>query len=377
VASTVADRIVVLYGGRVAEVGPARAVLDAPSHPYTAALLAARLGPHTVRDQPLPTLVGEPPDPRQPPPGCVFTPRCPHTTEVCETQQPVLQELPDPRRTVACLRSGELAGDAVRLRTRETWSPLPPSTSELAVQLRGVTKTFGRRGERHVAVDSLDLDVRKGSAVALVGESGCGKTTTLRIAVRLEQADSGIVEHGRGNPPQLVFQDAGASLTPWLRVGDMLEERLRVTGAGGAARRQQAQDTLTLVGLSSAVAMARPAELSGGQRQRVALARAVVVPPALLACDEPISALDVSLAAVVLNLLGRLRRELGMALLFVTHDLAAARVIADELVVMSAGQVVERGATEQVLDAPAHPCTRQLLAAIPGFGSDGSADGGR
>jgi peptide/nickel transport system ATP-binding protein len=214
-------------------------------------------------------------------------------------------------------------------------------------------------------VDDVSLEVPAGGAVALVGESGCGKTTTLRVAVGLESADAGHVDVGRGGHPQLVFQDAGASLTPWMTVGELLEERLRTEGLGSRERKQRAKDTFGLVGLPADVTSRRPRELSGGQRQRVAIARAVAVPPALLACDEPISALDVSLAATVLNLLSRLRAELGMALLFVTHDLAAARYVGDRVAVMADGRIVEEGPAELVLAAPTHVVTKALVEAIP------------
>jgi peptide/nickel transport system ATP-binding protein len=366
VARQVADRIVVLYGGRVAEVGTTEDVLRSPQHPYTAALLVARLGTHSKRSEPLPTLPGEPPDPRHPLAGCPFEPRCAHAQDICITDLPVL-EVTSPTSAVACVRHKEIGKHVTELRAADTWPPELELTSELALQMRGVTKAFGTRKTSRVAVDSLDLDVRKGSCVALVGESGCGKTTTLRMAVGLEKPDSGSIEYGHGNPPQLVFQDAGASLTPWMRVGDLMEERLRNADVPSKERAARVRDTLALVGLPDAVANARGAELSGGQRQRVALARAVLIPPTLLACDEPISALDVSLAAVVLNLLGRLRRELGMAMLFVTHDLGAARFVSDEIAVMCEGVVVERGDTEEVLAAPQHAATQELLAAVPDF----------
>ncbi|HWC36264.1 MAG TPA: ABC transporter ATP-binding protein [Mycobacteriales bacterium] len=375
VAREVADRIVVLYGGRVAEVGPTDAVLHAPAHPYTAALLVARLGAHSRVGEPLPTLVGEPPDPRRPAEGCAFAARCAHAEPTtCTTELPEVEAV-STSRAVACVRRTEIAAHVTELRAVETWPPEPPLTSELAVQMRGVTKGFGWGKARRVAVDALDLDVRKGSCVALVGESGCGKTTTLRMAVGLERPDSGRIEHGHGNPPQLVFQEAGASLTPWLRVGDLMQERLRNAGLPAKERDARVRDTLALVGLPDAVANARAGELSGGQRQRVALARAVLIPPSLLACDEPISALDVSLAAVVLNLLGRLRRELGMAMLFVTHDLGAARFVSDETVVMSGGVVVERGVTQEVLAAPQHDATKELLAAVPDFDAGTATEG--
>ena len=166
--------------------------------------------------------------------------------------------------------------------------------------------------------------------------------------------------------PQMVFQDAGASLTPWLTVGELLEDRLRSMKLSRDQRRERVAHALESVGLPTQVLAVRPAQLSGGQRQRVALARAVVVPPAVLLCDEPTSALDVSVAANVLNLIGRLRRDLGMAVVFVTHDLAIARLIADRIAVMYLGRIVECGPAEQVIAAPAHPYTGALIASLPG-----------
>jgi peptide/nickel transport system ATP-binding protein len=165
---------------------------------------------------------------------------------------------------------------------------------------------------------------------------------------------------------QLVFQDAGASMTPWLRVGELLTDPLRTNGTPKADRAGLVTQALAHVGLPAEVARAKAGELSGGQRQRVALARATIVPPAVLLCDEPTSALDVSLAATVLNLLGRLRRELGMAMVFVTHDLGAARVVADRIAVMYLGRIVEVGAADQVAADPRHPYTQALLGAVPG-----------
>jgi peptide/nickel transport system ATP-binding protein len=166
----------------------------------------------------------------------------------------------------------------------------------------------------------------------------------------------------------MVFQDAGASLTPWLTVGELVGERLRAEGLGRAARKSRVADALALVGLPGEVAEAKAAQLSGGQRQRVALARATIVPPEVLLCDEPTSALDVSLAATVLNLLGRIRRELGMAMLFVTHDLGAARVVADRIAVMYLGRIVEVGPAEEITSDPSHPYTAALLGAVPARG---------
>jgi peptide/nickel transport system ATP-binding protein len=164
----------------------------------------------------------------------------------------------------------------------------------------------------------------------------------------------------------MVFQDAGASLTPWLTIGELVGERLREEHLSSAQRRERVISALHLVGLPAEVATAKASQLSGGQRQRVALARATVVPPEVLLCDEPTSALDVSLAATVLNLLGRLRRELGMAIIFVTHDLAAARIVADRIAVMYLGRIVDIGTADEISEYPLHPYTKALLATVPG-----------
>jgi peptide/nickel transport system ATP-binding protein len=165
--------------------------------------------------------------------------------------------------------------------------------------------------------------------------------------------------------PQVIFQDARGSLTPWLTIGEQIGERLRPLSLSRSARALRVASALRQVGLDTRLAGARPLELSGGQCQRAALARAIVDPPSLLLCDEAVSALDMTLAAAMLNLIGGLRRQLGMALLFVTHDLAVARLISDRIVVMSAGEIVESGDAEQVIHAPTHPLTIELLAAVP------------
>jgi peptide/nickel transport system ATP-binding protein len=371
VAATIADRIVVLYGGRLAEVGPTEAVLGNPDHPYTAALLASRLQPDSVRGRPLATLPGEPPDPRAHPPGCPFAPRCGLAEGACDAEVPEPTAAPRHSGLVACRRAGD-GGTAGRgwLHTDDAFPGAAPAGRSPALRLCGLSKSFGSRRGRRLVVDDLFLQVPEGGAVALVGESGCGKTTTLRMAVGLDKPDAGTVELGSGGRPQLVFQDAGASLTPWLTVGELLDERLRAEGVVARRRPARIADALGLVGLPPETARRKPGALSGGQRQRASIARAVVVPPAFLACDEPISALDVSLAATVLNLLGRLRAELGMALLFVTHDLAAARFVADRVAVMLDGAIVEEGPADDVLSAPVHEHTRALVAAIPTLASN-------
>jgi peptide/nickel transport system ATP-binding protein len=380
VAAQIADRIAVLYGGRIAEIGPATEVFRQPRHPYTAGLLRSRLLLNTDRSRPVVTLPGEPPDPRDHPPGCPFGPRCDFHAEACDQAPPELGPVEGGGRShsVACVRPSAQIAVATSPPTAEPWPPVHRTViggPRPAVLVHDVHKSFpigsGLKREKLQALRGVELSIVEGEAVALVGESGCGKSTLLRSIAGLQGIDEGGIEFGRGGRPQMVFQDAGASLTPWLTVGELIGERLR--SEGGVTRSQRAQrvtQSLALVGLPEEVAQAKPAHLSGGQRQRVALARSTVVPPEVLLCDEPTSALDVSLAATVLNLIGRLRRELGMAVLFVTHDLAAARMVADRIAIMYLGRIVELGPADQICADPVHPYTRALIATVPGIGAD-------
>lgn len=369
VAAQVADRVAVMYGGRIVEFGSVDQVLNAARHPYTIGLLASRLSLESDRTRPLSTLAGAPPDPRRIPPGCAFSPRCPIADEPCEVRSPELT-VTDTGSRAACVhldRSPELNAQRVR---SESWPERSASPEPPRLMLRGVEKTFvirsgSRQNSKVHALRGVDLEVQPGECMAVVGESGCGKSTLLRVIAGLTEVDSGEIRTSGGSAPQMVFQDVGASLTPWLRVGELLEERLHNLGRTGDDFKMPVATVLRLVGLNEEVARAKPGQLSGGQRQRVAVARAIIVPPSVLLCDEPTSALDVSLAATVLNLLGRLRRELELAMLFVTHDLAAARLVADRVAVMYLGRVVEVGPVDEIVQRPAHPYTKALLAAVP------------
>ena len=382
VASQLADHVAVMYGGRLAEMADSASVLARPAHPYTIGLLESRLTMTSDRDHQLPTLPGEPPDPRELPEGCAFAPRCAHHEESCSVAPPPLVASGTHDGVAACIRLGDIHHPKTPTPASSPTPEWPPQSTTLAdygnpagpaLVLSGVTKEFSLRGakrghRRLQALRGIDLEVVRGGAVALVGESGCGKSTLLRVVAGLLESDDGSVTVGEGAPPQIVFQDAGASLTPWLTIGELIGERLQVGDVGRMGRKERVAEALALVGLPAEVAAAKPGQLSGGQRQRAAIARAIAIPPALLLCDEPTSALDVSLAATALNLLGRLRRELGMSLLFVTHDLAAARLVADRIAVMYLGRIVEMGPVDQVCEAPQHPYTKVLLRSVPGPG---------
>lgn len=381
VAAQISTRIAVMYAGRIVEEGPTQDVLAAPTHPYTVSLLRSRLSLDTRRDRPLPALPGGAPDPSDMPMGCAFAPRCELVHDDCHTVIPPLLEL-SPTRSVACHADAASVAQRARTALIDDTDPADPKLApperdlldtDCIVRARNIEVTFrqrrrrGRRQPNFQALRGLDLDLIDGECLAIVGESGSGKSTLLRVLAGLTPY-TGTLVRDVATPTQMVFQDSGSSLTPWLTVGSMLCERLRHQGTSAAERKVLALEALDRTGLPHSVFDARPRELSGGQRQRVALARATVVPPSVLLCDEPTSALDVSLAATVLNLIAQLRRDFAITVVFVTHDLAVARVVADRVAVMYLGRIVEIGDAEGIIRQPQHPYTRALIESVPGMG---------
>ncbi|MEU5099216.1 ABC transporter ATP-binding protein [Streptomyces sp. NPDC020996] len=359
VARSRSDRIMVMYAGRVLEEGPVDDVLERPAHPYTARLAACD-PPLDVRLATLPTIPGAVPPPHTVGGECAFAARCALAVDACRTTRPETVEV-RPGHLASCLRIGQADP-----RPPVTEAPEPePAREEAgpALTVRGLRRRF--RGAEQPALDGVDLTVRQGEAVAVVGESGSGKTTLARCVVGLERPDEGSIEFpGAPAGPQrvqIVFQDPYSALNPGLTVGACLREALAAAGRPAS----EVAGLLALVGLPAEHARRRPRALSGGERQRVAIARALAPRPKVLICDESVSALDVSVQAGVLNLLSGLRRDLGLTLLFITHDLAVARQVADRVHVMHRGRVVESGPAHTVLSAPTHPYTRRLLAARP------------
>ncbi|MDY1003848.1 ABC transporter ATP-binding protein [Curtobacterium sp. CFBP9011] len=387
VASRIADRIAVMYAGRLAEVGPTAAVLGAPAHPYTAGLLRSRLSLALDRDARLPALPADTLDPAERLVGCPYRARCPLAVARCATEMPGLDaSVPAPDHAAACWRDADTvratgarpdaastpggtgADDAGRASRPTADTPTAPASTADAVVVDDLVCTYttgrGRRARTVEAVRGVSFRVPAGRSLAIVGESGSGKSTVLRAVAGLVPARSGRITVAEGGA-QMVFQDAGSSLTPWMTVGETLRERLVPARLGRTETDRRVAEALDAIGLPATVARLRPADLSGGQRQRVALARATIVRPAVLLCDEPTSALDASLAAVTLNTIRDMRRELAMTVLFVTHDLAVARLMGDHIAVVERGRVIETGPADTVIHDPQEQYTRTLVASVP------------
>jgi peptide/nickel transport system ATP-binding protein len=378
VAAGRADRVEVLYAGRVAEDGPCGDVLHDPAHPYTARLLACD-PPADVRLPRLPSIPGSVPQLAQVGDACTFASRCELAADECRTSAPALAAAPALAgdRRVACFRSAEfrLAATASPAVTPVTTTGPQSAADErdggTVLSVSDLTKTFGS----HRALDAVSLAVAAGEAVAVVGESGSGKTTLARIVVGLESADSGAVtfrprsgkDHAR--QAQIVFQDPYSALNPSRSVGSSLRDALRAGGRDSS----EVSGLLEMVGLPAHYARRRPKALSGGERQRVAIARALAVRPELLVCDEPVSSLDVSVQAQILNLIADLRESLHLSVLFISHDLAVVRQVADRVYVLYQGRLVESGDAEAVLGSPSHDYTRLLLSSLPGASPKGTS----
>jgi peptide/nickel transport system ATP-binding protein len=385
IVAQMADRVAVMYAGEIVEVAPRDAFFRAPQHPYSQKLFAA-LPSAAQRAGPLAQIAGQVPPLWGEFSGCRFTERCDYAFERCRREAPKLLAV-DPGHRARChLREGgragprAAAGGAPDTRTAREARPLL-EVKDLKVHFpirRGVL----RRTVGHVkAVDGVSLAVGEGRTLALVGESGSGKTTVGKAILQLIAPTAGSVRYAGEELTglaraalkphrarmQIVFQDPYASLNPRMRVADILAEGMRSLGVGAseAERWRRIDAILEQVGLPAGAKRRYPHEFSGGQRQRIAIARALAVEPRLMVCDEPTSALDVSVQAQILNLLRSLQERLGLAYLFITHNLAVVEYLAHEVAVMTEGRIVEQGTAEQVLRAPRHEYTRALLAAVP------------
>ena len=372
VVATLADRVAVMYGGRLAELGPTGALFQQAAHPYTRRLVLAipeMSGRHALAGIP-----GTAPRPGHRPAGCFFAPRCAYAEAACTIAQPPLETVATDHE-VRCIRHADVLRDAGA--TRQAAAPRPEiQVDDALVAVRDVNASYGTRQILH----DIELIVRPRECLALVGESGSGKTTLARCIAGLHENYTGAILF-RGQPLapgarartadtrreiQYIFQSPYNSLNPRKTITQIIEQPLRhFFSVGGSEGRARVRTALERVQLSTTCLDRYPHQLSGGERQRVAIARALVAEPQLLVCDEVTSALDVSVQAAIIDVLAELQRELDIGLLFVTHNLALIRTLSQEVAVMSEGRIVERGLVDGVLDAPRAEYTKKLLSDTP------------
>ncbi len=390
-----ADRVGVMYAGKLVELGTTAEVFAAPQMPYTIGLLRSVPNMLTAGTQRLVPLEGRPPSLANLPKGCPFAARCPIAIDECREIEPALapHDPVFPQHEAACVRANEIVDGALE---RSEIFPRPESLpaeeraetdSAPVVEVEGLKRhfplmrggVFPRRVGTVRAVDGVSFTLRPGRTLGLVGESGCGKTTTILEIMEMTAPQAGSIRiegtdvasaskkqiKALRRDVQIVFQDPMGAIDPRLPIGEVITEPLWVQGAPKAERDARVAELLDLVGLDPAMADRYPHEFSGGQRQRIGIARALSTNPAVLILDEPVSALDVSIQAGVINLLEDLKDRLGLSYLFVAHDLAVVRQIADDVAVMYLGAVVEQGPIAEVFNDPRHPYTKALISAAP------------
>jgi oligopeptide/dipeptide ABC transporter ATP-binding protein len=375
------DRVAVMYAGKVVETSGTRELFDNPRHPYTEALFRA-LPENVDHEHRLYAIPGLPPDLSDPPKGCRFAPRCAYATDECRDAEP---ELTTDAHPFACFHP---LGAKERRAANPVTDPVEATTSKPLLEVRNLVRDFPvtakgvlqRKVGAVSAVADVTFTVRAGETFGLVGESGCGKSTIGRLLVAADTPTSGSITFDgteitgksdralreRRRDFQLMFQDPYASLDPRMRVRSILREPLVIQHRGSAKEQEQAVgELLDEVGLARTALEKYPHEFSGGQRQRIGLARALALRPKLIVADEPVSALDVSVQAQILNLMRDLQVEHDLTYVFISHDLSVVRYIASTIGVMYLGKLVEVGPAERVYTSPVHPYTRGLIDTIP------------
>jgi peptide/nickel transport system ATP-binding protein len=393
-----AQKVAVMYAGRIVEYGTVQELFANPQHPYTQSLLRTIPSVKGPKAKRLLQIKGFPPDMSQPLVGCSFADRCLVAQKECSMEIPLLTVRPSGQQAACFLEDGL---DNVRFKKTgsqqdEHLTSIPieyvqtvPTrlAQEPVLEIKGLAKHFTTTGSffkrnKNVirAVDGVDFTLMPGQTLGIVGESGCGKSTTARMLMRLDEPSDGNIKvegvdiaHLKGpelkkfrQRIQMVFQDPYSSFNPKMTISEIVQEPLHVMNIGTSAERERkANELIRTVGLDTSYLERYPNQLSGGQRQRIGIARALALSPSIIVADEPTSALDVSVRAQVINLLADLREELGISVVFISHDLSIVRHISDMIAVMYLGKIVEYGSVEQVFESPKHPYTKALLYAAP------------
>jgi peptide/nickel transport system ATP-binding protein len=399
VIADIADDIAVMYAGRIVEFANKQTLFSAPQHPYTWGLLRSIPRLDVPRSEPLVPIPGRPPSLIKQPQGCPFHPRCAYERPLHREVVPELLPVDGHQHRVACHLAPEerqqtwailLRGERSPAAAAEADAPAASaSPAPTLVEVSELVKHFPLRSsvlfQRSSAVihavDGISFDVLEGEAFGVVGESGCGKSTVARLLARLLEPTSGTIAY-RGTEItslnqrqlkrlrrdiQVIFQDPYSSLSPRKTVGSIIGEPFVIHDLepDANARKRHVQELMNQVGLNPEHYNRLPHQFSGGQRQRIAVARAIALKPKLIIADEPVSALDVSIQAQILNLLRDLQKELGLTIVFISHDLSVVRRVCDRVAVMYLGQMVEVGPTEEVFHRPFHPYTAALMSAVP------------
>jgi peptide/nickel transport system ATP-binding protein len=393
VVARYADRVNVMYAAHIIERGTADDIFLSPRHPYTIGLMRSVPRLDLPRGMRLETIEGLPPDLRTPPTGCRFAPRCPYRIEAC-LKDDIPQHEIAPGHASACIRAGEIAAGTLATeapRIKAAGAAVNGHDGKPLLVVEHLHKHFavpahgaGILSSRMVtvkAVDDVSFSIAPGETLGLVGESGCGKTTVGRTVLKLEAPTEGTIAfdsiditHREAREMrdmrraiQVIFQDPYSSLNPRMTIGQIIGEPLHVYRMVKNRKQEQERvaELLSQVGLFPYMAERYPHQLSGGQRQRVGIARALALQPRFIVCDEPVSALDVSIQGQIINLLEDLQERLKLSYLFIAHDLAVVRHISDRVAVMYLGRIAEVADRDQLYAHPAHPYTQALLDAAP------------
>ncbi len=381
------DRVAVMYAGQIIETAPTAELFAQPRHRYTEGLFAALPERAHGRGRALYTISGRPPDLSNPPPGCRFSPRCRHATDLCRTTVPTREEA-SPTHNFSCFHPVLAGEEVIDLNPVIDSAADAVTHREPVVTFRNVVREFRLGGDgilggtplKVSAVADVSFEIEGGKTFGLVGESGCGKSTISRMVAALDRPTAGEVRvagedlfglsrrelRKRRRNVHLMFQDPSASMDSRMRVINVLREPLEIQRIGNRIEQDyKILELLDQVGLPQAMLDRYPHELSGGQRQRLALARALALEPDVIVADEPVSALDVSIQAQILNLMRDLQRRKGLTYLFVSHDLSVVRYMADTIGVMYLGKLVEVGPADSVHTSPQHPYTKGLIESAP------------